>query len=150
MTSTADIDQCTGPSLYVGAMRYEASSFLLGAFGSSSEIQTRTELNKPHVFNGVNWYFTAGQSFGFLDSRASLNQVPGDGFLDRRALLTQVSGDVGGNYSESRLSWHLDTDSGGYRAGAHENLNYDTSFMKSIFNCPGNSISEKMMYGNDV
>ena len=135
MTSTADIDQCTGPSLYVGAMRYGASSFLLGAFGSSSEIQTRTELNKPHVFNGVNWYFTAGQSFGFLDIRASLNQN---------------SADYQGDYSESRLSWHLDTYSGGYRAGAYAMLNSDTSFMKAIFNCPGNSIYEKMMYGNDI
>ena len=135
VTSTADIDQCIGPSLYVGAMRYGASSFLLGAFGSSLEIQTRTELNKPHVFNGVNWYFTAEQSFGFLDIRASLNQY---------------SADYQGDYSESRLSWHLDTYSGGYRAGAYASLNSDTSFMKAIFNCPGNSISEKMMYGNDI
>ena len=134
-TSTADIVQCTGPTLFVGAMQYGASSFLLGAFGSSLEIQTRTELNKPHVFNGVNWYFTPYKSFGFLDSRASLNQM---------------SADYQGDYSESRLSWHLDSNDGGYRAGAYEGLNDDTSFIKLIFNCPGNSIYEKMMYENDI
>ena len=134
-TSTADIIQCTGPTLFVGAMQYGASSFLLGAFGSSSEIQTRTLQNVPHFSNGVNWYLTPGQSFGFLDSRASLDQN---------------SADTRWDYSESRLSWHLDTYNGGYRAGAYASLNDDTSFMKSIFNCPGNSIYENMMFGNDI
>ena len=124
VTNDTDIDQCTGPILFVGASRPWDSTFLLGAYGLSSEIHIRTELNKPHLSNGVKWYFTPGKSFGFLDSRASLNQL---------------SADYQGNYSDSRLSWHLDNYSGGYRAGAYVDLNRDTTFRKSIYNCPGKS-----------
>ena len=120
-TTTQNVGLCAGPILFVGAKGNNTSTFLLGAYGLSSEIQNLTEMNKPHVSYGVKWYKTPGYSFGFLDPRGQLNQR---------------TADVGEDYSDSRLSWHLDLNVGGYRAGSYMYLNSAETFSKNIYNCP--------------
>ena len=118
-TTTANVSQCAGPILFVGAKENGNSTFHLGAYGLSSEIQTLTAVNEPHLSYGVKWYKTSGYSFGFLD---------------RRGQLYQSTADTGVDYSYSRLSWHLDQNVGGYRAGSYYKSLDGAS--KIIYNCP--------------
>ena len=118
------INACTGPYLFVGAtLNYGVSPFYLGAFSSSAEILKQTALNSPHLSNGVYWYFTSGKSFGFL---AGTN-------------LEQDAADTVNTETEYRLSWHIDINVGGYRAGGNKGLNDATRWRKYIYNCPGPS-----------
>ena len=118
-TTTYIVSQCVGPVLFVGAKENGNSTFHLGAYGLSSEIQTLTAVNEPHLSYGVKWYKTSGYSFGFLD---------------RRGQLYQSTADTGVDYSYSRLSWHLDQNVGGYRAGSYYKSLDGVS--KIIYNCP--------------
>ena len=122
-TTTSMINACSGPYLFVGAISSYSSTYLVGAFGSATEVQRQTALNTPHLSGGVYWYFTTGESFGFLNSTD----------------LQQNSADVGSTSPASRLSWHVDQNAGGYRAGENMELNSDTTWRKSIYNCPGTS-----------
>ena len=117
-TTSNDISSCAGPVLFVGAHHFYNwySSIYLGAFGLASEVQRKTALNTPHLSNGVYWYFTYGQSFGFL----------GD------TNLQQYSADIGSSNPPSRLSWYLDLGVGGYRAGYFSGLNNDATWQKEI------------------
>ena len=125
-TTSNDISSCAGPVLFVGAHHYYnwSSSIYLGAFGLASEVQRSTELNTPHLSNGVYWYFTSGKSFGFL----------GD------TNLIQNSADVGTTNPDSRLSWHLDNLYSGFRAGAYTYLNNDATWQKVIWSCPNGTL----------
>ena len=118
VTTTDKLSQCAGPILFVGAKKDNTSTFLLGAYGLSSEIQTLTEIDKPHLSYGVKWYKTSGYSFGFLD---------------RRGQLLQSTADTGVDYPDSRLSWHLDQNVGGYRIGTLKELNGDSAWRKVIY-----------------
>jgi hypothetical protein len=122
-TTSAVINACTGPFLFVGALYSGFSYFELGAWGPVSEVQTKTVLNTPHLYNGVYWYFTSSKSFGF-----SLNPS-----------ISQSSCDTQSTDPYYRLCWHLDGSSGGYRAGNVLSLNSDTSYSKVIYNCPAGS-----------
>jgi hypothetical protein len=118
------INACSGPYLFVGAISSVSSTYLVGAFGSATEVLRQTALNTPHLSGGVYWYNTPGQSFGFLNGTD----------------LQQQSADTGSSDAAYRLSWHVDGSSGGYRAGIYLGLNSDTTWRKSIYNCPGMSL----------
>ena len=120
-TTFAEIAACAGPYLFVGARKSQDSTFLLGAYDSTDNILQETELNTPHLSNGVYWYFSPGYSFGFLGN----------------ADLHQNAADIGGTLPYSRLSWHIDQNIGGFRAGLHTYLDNDHSWQKSIYNCQG-------------
>ena len=119
-TVSADINECTGPYLFVGGRETTSSSFILGAFDSSTVIHTQTPMNTPNLSNGVYWYFTAFKSFGF----------------SRDATITQNAADNSSNDPESKLSWHLDLGDGGWRLGSILWLNNANEYMKVIYNCP--------------
>ena len=123
-TTSKNISSCAGPVLFVGAKYDWTLSVNLGAYGLASEVQTQTALNTPHLSNGVYWYFTPRESFGFLKDNT----------------LQQNSADVGTTNPDSRLSWHLDNKYGGYRAGANTRLNSDTTWKKIIYNCPNGTL----------
>ena len=126
-TTTSIIESCTGKWLFVGAVASDSSTFLLGAYGLASDVLTQTALNTPHLSNGVWWYFTPGQSFGFADTSV-IRQSPAD-YADYPG--TDI-------HTQSRLSWHLDQPFGGFRAGRNIFLNEDSSvWHKQIYNCPG-------------
>lgn len=122
ITTTAIINSCTGPYLFVGALAKGNASFQLGAYGLATDVQTQTTINTPHLSNGAWWYFTTSQSFGFADV----------------SFIQQQQADVADSDPNSRLSWHLDLNVGGYRAGIYLNRNSDsTVWQKQIYNCPG-------------
>lgn len=119
-TTSSDITLCTGPFVFVGAVQTGTNIFQLGGFSSVSEVRTTTVINTPHLSNGIYWYFTSGQSFGFADS-STIDQNNADMASDPDPF--------------SRLSWNLDLSTGGYRAGT--SLNVQTGqYYKVIYNCP--------------
>ena len=122
-TTSTDISSCAGPVLFVGAIDDGDSVFSLGAYGLASEVQTQTALNTPHLSNGVYWYFTSGYSFGFLKDDT----------------LQQSKADVGSSNPEYRLSWFVDSDYGGYRAGSQLNIS-DATWQKVIWSCPNGTL----------
>lgn len=121
ISTSAEISSCLGPYLFLGALYGRNTTFLLGAFGAVADVQTFTPLNIPHLVNGVYFYKTRNESFGFSDNPS----------------IFQDQGDTATTDPQSRLSWHMDTGTGGYRAGAHLNLNFDDDWQKWMYNCPG-------------
>ena len=89
----------------------------LGAFGERAAVLKQTSKNTPHENNGVWWYRTPGESFGFAGS-SHISQNSAD----------TVSG-------AHRLSWHLGGSSG-YRAGDSKSLS-SSSWQKQIYSCGG-------------
>ena len=120
-TTSGDIRHCTGPYLFVGGRATSSSTFMLGAFDTSTAILTQTIVNTPHLSNGVYWYFTPYKSFGF----------------SRNAMINQFPGDIYTTDGNARLSWHLDIGIGGFRLGPIPLiLNFATNYEKAIYNCP--------------
>ena len=117
-TKTANIDSVptTATYVFVGA-RGPDGKILVGAIGKRNQVLTVTEKNTPHEHNGVWWYFTHKASFGF---------APNDKVKQNQA-------DASGKDDVKRLSWHLDSDSGGYRAGANLELNKTDDYRKLIY-----------------
>ena len=60
-TTSANISSCSGPVLFVGSIKDGNPVYNLGAYDLASEVQTVTDLNKPHLSNDVYWYLTPGQ-----------------------------------------------------------------------------------------
>ena len=54
--------------VFVGAWQEGSPTVAVGAFGRREAVLQRTERNQPHEHNGVWWYLTDGQSFGFAAS----------------------------------------------------------------------------------
>jgi len=88
--------------VFVGA-RDPSGKIALGAFAPRHIVVRRTERDKPHEHNGVFWYFTSKESFGFAPTSE----------------IDQCAADVCEDRGEERLSWHIDGDDGdgGWRAG---------------------------------
>ena len=120
VTTTDNIRKCAGPYLFVGGRETASSTFKLGAFDLSSVILTQTLLDTPHLSNGVYWYFTPSNSFGF----------------SRYPLILQYEADRRSIDGDARLSWHLDLTVGGFRLGSILPLNDATDYLKAIYNCP--------------
>jgi hypothetical protein len=89
----------------------------LAAVGPSSVLTLNTLWNQPQQFSQVYWYRTSGKSFGF----APLSTI------------RQTSGDNEDLSSPLRLSWALDQNIGGYRAGTTRSLHDSSLWHKVIF-----------------
>jgi hypothetical protein len=114
--------------VFVGA-RSPEGVITLGAVGSRDEVIKETERNKPHLHNGVWWYFTpdavedeedeedeGGGSFGFAPS-STIYQLLADTVGTLKHADASKSDKEG---SKLRLSWHLSEDghvADGWRAG---------------------------------
>jgi hypothetical protein len=113
--------------VFVGA-RSPEGVITLGAVGSRDEVIKETNRNKPHLHNGVWWYFTpdavedeegfvGGSSFGFSPSSTIYQDLADTiGTIHHsNATSDECEG------SKLRLSWHLDNEDGrvadGWRAG---------------------------------
>jgi len=118
-TTTATLFQSTIRSqcniasrLCVGGADSTGVTLQLVACGNCLVVTSETVINTPVLENGVYWYFTVGQSFGYT------SVLP----------ISQNSADTQTTNPEKRLSWHLT--SGGFRIGA--NL-HATAERKMIF-----------------
>eukprot|EP00964_Phaeocystis_antarctica_P038352 scaffold21940_cov69-Phaeocystis_antarctica.AAC.2 len=93
--------------IFVGA-RDPEGNITIGAVGARDKVLQSTPRNIPHEHNGVTWYLTKGASFGFAAAGCAVNQEEAD-------CLQEDQGD-------SRLSWHIENGSSGWRAGSSQGL----------------------------
>ncbi|CAF3659247.1 unnamed protein product [Rotaria sp. Silwood1] len=92
-------------------------SISLAAVGPASILTLNTTWNQPQLFGQVYWYRTHGKSFGFSPL----------------ATIRQTSADNEDLNSPLRLSWLLDQNIGGYRAGAVRSLTDNSMWHKVIY-----------------
>jgi hypothetical protein len=83
------------------------------AAAPTAQVFTETVLNTPQLLNGTYWYYTPGSSIGYSPTNV-ISQSPADntGCDGSISPLTNACASA-----PSRLSWHLDGSSGGYRLG---------------------------------
>jgi hypothetical protein len=118
-TRIDDLNQLAGichNEVLVGAT-YNGS-ISLAAVGPASVLTINTVWNQAEQFGQVYWYRSSGKSFGFSPS----------------ITIRQTTGDNQDLDSPLRLSWLLDQNMGGYRAGATRSL-ADSSLWHKIVYC---------------
>jgi hypothetical protein len=114
-----DLDQIAGicqNEVLVGAT-YNGS-ISLAAVGPASVLTLNTPWNQPAQFDQVYWYRNNGKSFGFSPN----------------SIIRQTSADNQDLDSPLRLSWLLDQNMGGYRAGVTRSL-ADSSLWHKVVYC---------------
>ena len=136
-TTTRDLAACNDTQIvFVGAKSSYLSTVLaIGAFGSPY-IFTATYSKTTAYYDpgGAYWYRYPSYSFGLADfSSVNLNTCDYD----------QSSNDC-----VSRLCWHLDQNSGGYRTGCTTGLNGDPTWRKVIYK--GNNSSAMCNPGKSI
>ena len=106
-TKTENLDPGKGEWLCIGAREVGKNVMLLAAMAKRQDVLRRTSTSSEvHQANGAYWYCCPGKSFGF----------------SRNSRIDLKSADTEDTDGEYRLSWHLDSDSGGWRAGMKKNL----------------------------
>ena len=81
------------------------------------EALSETPLNQPKLHENTWWYFTRSYSVGFSESQ----------------IINQFTADVLDLQKNSRLSWHLTENVGGWRAGNLTHLNNSNTVLKYAF-----------------
>lgn len=117
-TRVDDLKQISGichNEILVGAM-YDGV-ITLAAVGPVSVLTLNTPWNQPKQFGDVYWYSTNGKSFGFAPTSS----------------IRQTSADTQDLDSPQRLSWLLDQNIGGYRAGVTRSLTNDALWHKIVY-----------------
>jgi hypothetical protein len=119
---------CTGSLLMMACRRVGAEALQLAAYAPRADVLFDTGLgDDPHVANGVGWYFSPSQSWGF---------APAGDIITRDSCDTQDSGvESTGVHGELRLCWHTGDNviKGGWRCGRDENLNTSVAFERLLF-----------------
>jgi hypothetical protein len=113
---------CGSDDLVVACRQTGSSTLTLAASAPSADIFYPTGTgNIGHVANGVEWYYDANYSWGFVE--------PGDG-MSRNSCDTES-----GSFAERRLCWHTSSDyiSGGYRCGSTTGLNSSYSWERLVY-----------------
>jgi hypothetical protein len=120
-TTQAKLAACSNdPSQYVAVGAKLAGSSTLALVAVARANEAFAQHCDARLSNGAYWYNCVGQSFGFAASSSiSLN-----------------SADTGSDQCGYRLSWHVDQNVGGYRAGCTTSLNLDSSYYKQIYILP--------------
>jgi hypothetical protein len=119
-TKTENLDPGKGEWLCIGAREVGKNVMLLAAMAKRQDVLRRTSTSSEvHQANGAYWYCCPGKSFGF----------------SRNSRIDLKSADTEDTDGEYRLSWHLDSDSGGWRAGMKKNLVREagTHYEKVVF-----------------
>ena len=117
-TRFEDLNQITGichNEVLVGA-KYD-KLITLAAVGPVNVLTLNTLWNQPQQFGQVYWYSSSGRSFGFAPT----------------STIRQTSADNQDLDSPQRLSWILDQNTGGYRAGVARSLSSDSMWRKIIY-----------------
>jgi hypothetical protein len=122
ITSQDDMAACNkDPSkkVFVGAMESVGSSkFTVGAGGLAGNVfAPTTSYNRAYLANGVYWYNYDGKSFGF---------APKETIFLEDADTYEIS-------SNERLSWHVNGQAGGWRAGSVNSLTNDETWRKVMY-----------------
>ena len=115
LTTIRDSNQ--GKLVCVGARYKDAEELSLVACGDIEQVFTQT-LGSAHLYEGVWWYMWNEHSFGFSFVK-EIKLEDADG-------LDTPNGNM-------RLSWHLDKNIGGWRAGEFEGLDLNNEWYKIIY-----------------
>lgn len=123
MTNTSNLNKCMGDPnamVVVGALYgTSATTVKIGGGGMAKNVFAETTSTSTASFNdNVYWYNVPTKSFGFVGGTYSIFLSPAD---------TYSTTDT------TRLSWNLDNELGGYRAGSAINLNSDSTYRKVIY-----------------
>ncbi|CAF0727637.1 unnamed protein product [Brachionus calyciflorus] len=111
-------NQCNLNSVIcVGGSKVGSSILHLAACANCLSVLTETPLNSPRKVGSAFWHFTPKESFGFAPNSE----------------INQNNADFSNHYDNSRLSWHIDRNGGGWRLGSIIYLNNDTSHKRYIF-----------------
>jgi len=132
--------KCKGYKLLlVGARKGSSETFALCAVAPPAVVFKKTEDNTTHEHRGVWWYHCA--EAGDDDDDADDDVHVSMGFalsatVELQQADTHNSGHGETNDDEAdgrgRLSWHLSSGSGGWRAGLEIELDFDTEWRKVI------------------
>ena len=119
---TADLDsaraQCDADSiLCAGGGAVNSDNLDVVSCGNCYSILTPTVQNSPVFVGSAYWYMTSGYSFGFSPIY----------------LVSQHTADTYNLSDPLRLSWHLNTNSGGWRLGTINSLDASTNYKKYLF-----------------
>jgi hypothetical protein len=117
-TTVAELDAVGGTKWLVAARRKGKDTLVVAAMGDRDVVLKRTrERAVAHEHNGAYWYCFEGNSFGFAPT----------------ARVNLWYADEEDQASQHRLSWFLDKDDGGWRAGYACNLDTSKDWEKLIF-----------------
>ena len=110
--------QCNSATLMcVGGGKPADGTLKVVACANCLAITTQTAFNQPNFVGAAYWYLTYSLSFGFSPSYS----------------INQGQADTTSTESNSRLSWHIDLGSGGWRLGSLTGLNDNTVYYKKIY-----------------
>lgn len=120
-TELEDLDPGMGEFLMVAARKTGEDELLLSAAGKREEIlQCTAGRNGVREYNGVNWYWVEDKCFGFSQA----------GGVDLGDQLAEDTVDAG--LDGKRLSWPLDGQVGGGRAGVTCGLRGSSAYEKIV------------------
>ncbi|CAF0912457.1 unnamed protein product [Rotaria sp. Silwood1] len=109
-------NKCNSNRIVVGAIQNENSSILsVAAVGPTRVLHLNTKVEDPEEIENVLWYLESGRSFGFRPIENDPNEPP---------------------RSELFLSWAIDVNYGGWRAGKATNLYQNSTWHKVIYCMP--------------
>jgi hypothetical protein len=110
--------QCNSSTIMcVGGGAPESGTLKVVACAKCLDITTQTKPNVTRLYGLAYWYMTPQLSFGFSHSPQ----------------IAQSQADVNTIEADSRLSWHLNLSSGGWRLGNVTSLNNENKLYKKIF-----------------
>lgn len=119
---------CSGALLMMACRLIGSPTLQLAAYAPRADVMFDTGLgNEPHNANGVGWYFSGSQSWGF---------APQGDAITRNSCDTQDSSiDVNGIDGDLRLCWHTGGDfiQGGWRCGLNDVLNSSFAYERLLF-----------------
>jgi hypothetical protein len=125
-TTQAKLSACaSNPDQYVvvGAKQEGSSTLALMAVARASEAFALH--CDARLVNGAYWYNCDRNSFGFAGSSS----------------ISLSSADTAHDQCAYRLSWHVDQNVGGYRAGCTIGLNDDSKYYKQIYILTGGTVT---------
>ncbi len=108
---------CDGDNLMIACRPAGAGTYTVAAWAPRADVlfDTGTDITTTHAANGVEWYYNAAWSWGF----APAGETVGKDSCDATA-------------GSSRLCWHTEAASGGYRCGNTLGLNSDNTWERVV------------------
>jgi hypothetical protein len=122
---------CAGSQLLLACRKVGSDVLQLAAHAPFEEVTFNTGNGDVlHVANGVGWYFSEGESWGFAPAGGTVRRFTCD--IEDSAL--QLEGKDG----DKRLCWHTGAGvlSSGWRCGEADSLNEDFNYERVIFAAP--------------
>ena len=113
-----ELDALNGKKVLVAARQTGSDILTIAAMGDKDAVLKRTtDMEEAYEHNGACWYCYEYNGFGFAPN----------------GTVRVNNADAEDRASPHRLSWHLDGQGGGWRAGSNIDLNRSTDWEKLVF-----------------